>query len=383
MGPPSKPTPPKHTPSARQLTDESLAAEREKTDSELAKRGAHLEEDADDVVAAARDRADDVLAQARAIADEKLGPALSGAAERAIVDDERKREDVATRAERATADDQLAQERDARRRALIALLALEREQTDQHLLFERERADLAIGSRDDFLAMASHDLRNLLAGIALAASALRNLRCEDEDTRRQVVGDAERIHRYTARMNRLVSDLLDVVSIEAGRLAVLPQRHDATELLRETVDVFQPVAAAKRISMVTEVRADSLLARYDHERILQVLANLIGNAMKFTPEGGRIEILVEPVDSVVRFAVRDSGSGMAPEMLSVIFERFWQIPETNRSGLGLGLYISRCIVEAHGGSLWAESHVGEGSTFYFTLPAAGTRSSTFPGPSVA
>ncbi len=321
------------------------------------------------MVAAARERADDVLTQARSAADQKLRDSQSGALQRSIIDEERQREDAAMHEERAVADAKLAMERDARRRALTALLALERDQTDHHLLLERERADVSIGSRDDFLAIVSHDLRNLLGGVALSAAALKNVVCPEE-TRRAVIADAERIQRYAARMSRLVSDLLDVVSIEAGRLAVLPQRHDATVLLRETLDIFQPLATTKKISIATEVRADSALARYDHERILQVLANLIGNAIKFTPQGGRIHVLVEPSEEVVQFAVGDTGEGIAPEMLRVIFERFWQDPETNRAGLGLGLYISRCIVEAHGGKIWAESRLGEGSTFYFTLPAA-------------
>jgi signal transduction histidine kinase len=231
-------------------------------------------------------------------------------------------------------------------------------------------ADEAIASRDDFLAMASHDLRNMLGGIALSAASLMNVRAEDE-VRRAIGRDAQRIQRYTARMSRLVGDLLDVVSIEAGHLAVAPQRHEATELLRETQDIFQSVAAAKGISIRAEVNADSLLARYDHERILQVLANLVGNAIKFTPQGGRVDLLVEPVDQEIRFAVSDTGRGIAADQLHAMFERFWQsATKSDASGLGLGLHISRCIVEAHGGKIWAESRLGEGSTFYFTLPAA-------------
>jgi signal transduction histidine kinase len=134
--------------------------------------------------------------------------------------------------------------------------------------------------------------------------------------------------------------------------------------------VFRPLASVKNISVASDVRAGSLLARYDHERILQVLANLVGNAIKFTGEGGRIDLIVEATGDDVRFAVQDSGAGIAPDKLNVIFERFWQVADQRRSGLGLGLFISKCIVEAHGGRIWAESHPGAGSTFYFTLPAA-------------
>lgn len=235
---------------------------------------------------------------------------------------------------------------------------------------ERELADIAITSRDEFLAMASHDLRNMLGGIALAARSIMELPCDDA-TREAITRDAHRIQRYVGRMARLVGDLVDVVSIEAGRLALVPQRHDVVELLRETLDIFQPLAAAKRIWIGTDVRAGSLLGRYDHERILQVLANLVGNALKFTPDGGRIHIVVEPIDKQIRFGVTDTGPGIASAQLEVVFDRFWQLAEkTSRSGLGLGLYISKCIVEAHGGRVWAESRLDQGSTFYFTLPAA-------------
>lgn len=353
----------------RSETDESLGRERNKTDDELLKRSGAYEQTADAVVDQARGRADAVVAVARARADEKLRDSGATSEQRVTLERERRQEDQALEHERVVADDKLAYEREERRRALKALLALEREHTDQHLGRERELADVALASRDDFLAMASHDLRNLLGGVALSAASLLEISC-DEDTQRQIARNAQRIQRYTGRMARLVGDLVDVVSIQAGRLAVSPRRQDAVELLRETLDVFQPFAAAKGIWIGTDMKASSLLASYDHERILQVLANLVGNAIKFTPEGGRVHIVVEPVDGVVRFAVADSGPGMPPEQLALIFDRFWQVADkSSRSGLGLGLYISKCIVEAHGGKIWAESRVGEGSTFYFTLPA--------------
>jgi signal transduction histidine kinase len=101
---------------------------------------------------------------------------------------------------------------------------------------------------------------------------------------------------------------------------------------------------------------------------MQVLANLVGNAIKFTPSGGRIDIVVEPVDHDVRFSVADTGRGIASDQLDVVFERFWKDAKRERAGLGLGLYISKCIIEVHGGKIWAESRRGEGSRFYFTIP---------------
>ncbi|MDB4943288.1 MAG: hypothetical protein JWP97_2822 [Labilithrix sp.] len=362
------PAPPEARPE-RDSTDRSLAGEREKTDDELMKRGAVLEESSDEVIARARGQAGQVLEEARRTADAKLRETGASGAEQAVVDEDRQREDRALRAERATADASLEEERQTRRRALAALLAVEREETDEHLLLERSRADSAVHSRDEFLAIVTHDVRNLLGGLVMSASSVMNVPCEDA-AKEAIAREGHRIQRYAARMNRLVADLLDVVSIEAGRLAVVPEREDAKELLRETVDAFEALIASRKISMRTEVKAGTLLARYDHERVLQVLANLVGNAIKFTPDGGRIDLVVEALDGEIRFGVVDTGAGIPEDRLTVVFDRYWQRAKHQHGGLGLGLYIARSIVEAHGGRIWAESRLGEGSTFYFTLPAA-------------
>ncbi len=359
---------PKHARLERERTDRSLGDERRKTDNELAKRRTDLEKNADAVVAAARERADSVLSRARAGADKKTERAGTNRDERAVVSQERGRADEVVRQERATADDEVVEERRATRRALTALLALERVQTDEHLTTERDRMEGMIGTRDDFLAVVSHDLRNLLGGIVMSAGAL--LRIEGDATiQADVDREAHRIQRYVARMTRLVGDLLDVVSIEAGQLAVVRERGDAKDLLAEMLDVFGPLAKVKKISMTSDVRPGSLHARYDYDRILQVLTNLVGNAIKFTGEGGKIDMIVETVGDDVRFSVRDNGVGIDADKLTVIFERFWQVAEKHRSGLGLGLFISKCIVEVHGGRIWVESEPGVGSTFFFTVPA--------------
>lgn len=362
----------------RSCTDSGLARERGRTDEELEKRAQRDENLADSVLATARRRADEVVTLARERADENLGRSEGERAALQTFAHERQEEDELLRNERATADEVAAADRVARRKAVNALLASERAATDESLGRERELADAALASRDEFMAMASHDLRNMIGVIAVSTSSLVDIPC-DGSTHKAIVRDAERIQRSAGRMARLVGDLIDVASIEAGRLAVAPERHDALELLRETMEVFQPLAAAKQIWIGTDVKPGSLLARYDRDRILQVLANLVGNALKFTPKEGRIHVLVEPADGYVRFAVSDTGRGIAPDKLSVIFDRYWQLVDrTARSGLGLGLYISKCIVEAHGGRIWAESRPGEGSTFFFTLPGANGTSAPRP-----
>jgi signal transduction histidine kinase len=359
--------------SARLRTDESLEDERRRTIDELAKRSAIVEGDAAAVLGLARERAEQVLDQARAGADQKLAEADTAPEQLAVVAQERRHEDQARHNERIIADREIDAEREARTRALAALLALEREQTDQDLTEERHRADRAIRSRDEFLGMASHDIRNMLGGMAMSAVALNDIRA-DEPAKSEIARQTQRIQRYTAGMSRLVDDLLDVVSIEAGRLAVEPKREDAAELVRETLETFRPLAGAKKISLHTDVKAESLLGRFDHERLLQVLSNLVGNAIKFTQEGGRIDIVVETTEQEIRFAVADNGAGIAADKLEVVFDRFWQNTQRDRSSLGLGLYIARCIVEAHGGRIWADSRLGQGSTFSFTLPTASARS---------
>ena len=352
-------------------TDHSLHEERQKADDEFSKRRDAIEEEADAGVQRTRADADTALKATRAETDEKLARSEAPRQERQSVAHERANEDMTLRRERATSDEKLYEEREARKRALADLLRLEREQTDQHLLIERARSDEARAARDDFLGMVNHDLRTLLAGIAMRAAMLvRN--ASDDAAGQRTRRDAESIQHFTARMNRLIGDLLDVASIEAGRLLVEPRPEDAIRLVRETVEAFQLSASAKGVSLESQVARDSMLARFDHERILQVLANLLSNALKFTPEGGRISIRVEAAGEEVRFSVTDEGPGVREKNLERIFERFWQVAANDKRGLGLGLYISKCIVEAHGGRIWVESKTGEGSTFFFTLPGART-----------
>ena len=348
----------------RERTDESLRTEREKTDRALAEQRADVEEDADALVETARERADNTLAAARSRADSGRYEASSAA--RDLLSDERAREDEALEAERDAADARLEQEREELTRALATLLPLEREKTDLHLQTERVRSDDALARRDDFLGMVSHDLRNLLSGIVVNAALLSEGASESEEGQRTLAATA-RIQRYAARMNRLIADLVDVVSIEAGQLAVLPTVSDATSLLAEAVAAFAQSAAEKGIALECQATEDPLPAALDRERMLQVLANLIANALKFTPRGGRIVVRGERAGDELRLSVSDTGSGIPGGMLEKVFERFWQA-DADRRGLGLGLYISRCIVEAHQGRIWAESDPGAGSTFRLAIP---------------
>lgn len=362
-----EPKPPGHI-EARDHTDASLLAERDKTDAELAKRQAALRREEDEVVDTARERAHDVLDSAREQADHELEVIGATPREQRLVADLRAAADVALDAQRALAEETLRIEREAHRRALAELLRLEREATDEGLVVERVRADQVIANRDDFLGMVSHDLRDILGTIALAAAMLTR-RTPDRDfvdPATKLLG--ERIQRGTARMNRLVGDLLDVVALEAGALRLTPGPHDAIKLMTEVVESYRPSFVAKGVQLRTELAADAIVMDLDHDRILQVLANLLSNALKFTESGGRVSVLVARQSADVRFSVSDSGIGIPPEHATAIFERFGQIKRDGR-GHGLGLYISKCIVEAHGGKIWVERSIDGGTAANFTLPA--------------
>jgi signal transduction histidine kinase len=353
----------------RTKTDDSLRSERKNTDDARKAGRASAEHDADGVVDHARTVADAVLGAARLKADhESLRP--RGPGDASAVVGERARADTAVRGERATADVALRTDRQAQAAALDALLVHERAATDAFLLTERARSDDAVENRDDFLGMVAHDVRNLLNLVVLS---LELLRPGDDEPEPHVAAAADRVRRYVARMNRLIGDLVDVTSIDAGKLAMAPVEGDAAALVSEATEAFQPAALEKGISLSVAVPAGPLPAAFDHDRMLQVFANLISNAIKFTPRGGRITLRVEPARGMLRFSISDTGVGIPAPMLEAIFERFWQVGESDRRGQGLGLYISKSIVEAHGGRIWAESEVGKGSQLYFTLPVPSAR----------
>jgi len=347
----------------RSSTDESLRFEREKTDAELAQRSSSARETASEVVTEARDKADVVLSEARDREDLKNGDSKQ-------VTHERAREDAVLRTSRSGEDAVARDEVEQRRVALASLLAFEREDTDLRLEIERKRADQVLTSREDFMAMVSHDLRSLLGGIAMNAELLKGVQKSDQQPFVKVTQCAERIQRFSARMTRLVADLMDVASIEAGKLSLLRSRYNARLLLRDSQDAFEPVVAAHGIQLTCTSEQDPGIVELDHERILQVLTNLVGNSLKFTPRDGHITIEVVRQEDAMRFSVADTGSGIPTELLEKVFDRYFQTQDGDRRGLGLGLFISRSIIEAHGGKIWATSTPGKGTTVFFTVPLA-------------
>ncbi len=211
------------------------------------------------------------------------------------------------------------------------------------------------------LAVVSHDLRGPLHAIAMRESLL-----EANQSDPVLVAHAQAMQRSAAAMQRMIALLLDATSLGVGELHLDLGQHDLRELAAEVVDVLGPVAAVGRVRL--EVRIAELPPLHlDRQRIVQTLYNLAGNALKFTPAGGAVVIAAELRDHELEVSVADTGCGIAPEALPRIFDRYFTT-ENGHRGTGLGLYIARGVVRAHGGRIWVESAVGKGSTFHFTLP---------------
>lgn len=232
---------------------------------------------------------------------------------------------------------------------------------------ERERRRLyrearaAVRARDETLAVVSHDLRNPLNAISMTVDLLLDGSVASLDADDMLL----RIKRLAFSMNALIQDLLDISTMESERLPIRIQPADGQGLLREAADRLMPLLKEKRVQLELEtVEPAPVLA--DPERMLRVISNLAGNALKFVPEGGRIMLRAQPQEESIHFTVADDGPGIAEDNLPHLFERFWKGHDSH--GTGLGLAIARGIVEAHGGRIWVESCQGKGSTFHFTVP---------------
>jgi len=224
-------------------------------------------------------------------------------------------------------------------------------------------AEQATSARDQMLGIVAHDLRNPLGTILMASGLLEEVIDAQAPARRHVAI----VRRSVDRMNRLIGDLLDMKRIENGRLAVELRPISASALLGEAVEMLRGLAAASSIELALDAPSSLPQVMADANRIQQVLSNLIGNAIKFTPKGGRITLRGEEAMGGVRIAVADTGSGISAEQLPHVFGQFWQGSRTDKRGIGLGLTIAKGIVEAHGGKIWVASELGIGTTFYFTL----------------
>lgn len=366
----------------RKKTDESLISERDKTDASIIEARLKTEVQTDKRVETERDVADLALLATRKEAD--VDRSL-GAGANATIKEERRDADRVTEHERTNVDALIDKEREEKNASDISLLVKERVQTDLNLQEERIRSDskerftssqlshevaqhaktkVELTSRDEFLAIVSHDLRNPLgtisAWVELFLEEKTNL---DPDFKNGL----DLIKRNADAALRLIRDLLDMESIAAGKFMLKSESHRIDKILQESVQNCGHMAYSKNINLTLNCETEAEVV-CDHDRILQVLSNLIGNSVKFTPEGGSIFLSAKINETELLVAVRDTGIGIAAEKQEVIFERFAQLAKKDRQGLGLGLYISKLIIEAHQGRLWVESALGQGSTFSFTIP---------------
>jgi PAS domain S-box-containing protein len=233
-------------------------------------------------------------------------------------------------------------------------------------LYEATRQ--ATRARDDVMGVVSHDLRNPISAIAMCARVLQENPPADAAVRSELLGT---IRESTATVNRLIEDLVDVANIERGRLSLDATERDVSALVSQAVHMFEVEAAEHGIRLETEVSDPLPPVFADGARIVQVLSNLIRNAIKFTPKGGRIVIAAATMGPSVVISVSDTGAGIAAANRARVFDRYWQSSTGARvRGSGLGLSIAKGIVEAHGGQIWVDSELGQGSTFAFTIPTA-------------
>jgi signal transduction histidine kinase len=375
----------------RANTDASLGAERAGVDAATDRLAEKAQRALDDLIERDRIWADQGLLKFRENADGVLARERSASpprdhsvvAERQAADDDKKAERKVTDAlldrERQKADSVTETER-LRHDADRTSMDQQRQDTNDQLSTERGDADQATSARvetrgalahsksarirgSDVLGMVAHDLRSPLCVIAMNSESIAAL-TDDRATR----DAAEDVMRAAARMERILADLIDVARIEAGTLRIVKAPLDVGILVNEVFQTYRPLFSKRGLTFLVTLPNPSVMAVFDHDRIIQVLSNLLGNAMKFTPAGGTVRLHVETRSDQVEFVLHNTGPGIAPTALPHIFERFWQIDSDGRRGLGLGLHICEQIVAGHGGRIWAESETGQGATFRFTLP---------------
>lgn len=226
-----------------------------------------------------------------------------------------------------------------------------------------QRAAEAVDARDEVLRVVAHDLRSPLAAISLKAAQIGRM-AEGKPARQ--AGSIETIVR---RMDAMIQSLLETHLIRHGKFDVSLRTEDVREILAAAHETFEAQAAARSISLAVEVAGEGLRVHADRNRVVEVLGNILENALKFTPNGGAVILRAAPEGEAIRLSVSDSGPGMDAADLPHVFERFWKTQRAG-GGTGLGLYIAREIVLAHGGRIWAESSPGRGATFSFTLKRA-------------
>jgi signal transduction histidine kinase len=235
----------------------------------------------------------------------------------------------------------------------------------ESLQLARARADDARRAHERVMEVVVHDLRNPLTAIKATSEALQSNPGLDAHHRHRL----QIIDRSASRMEGLIRDLVDAGQAERGSLQMMLEKENAVSIVAEAIELHAPVARERGVTLESKTPAETIFVNGDRNRLLQLLGNLIGNALRFTPDGGRITVRLEAEagDRLVRFFVDDTGSGIEPEHLPHVFEQYWK---GDPKGTGLGLYIARSIVRGHGGDIGVTSAPGRGASFSFTIPRA-------------
>jgi len=387
----------------RTRTDKSLTAERLATDRSISSRGKSTQRAADDARRQIRNEADRGLSRQRKAADaERSRRSSSKPISRELeverrsaatsLTRERRRADQLVARQRRRFESVLAEERRQQRKTEESLFERERGRTDRDLGDERGRTDFAFLAaerrlglartasekaaaavllRDEFMAIISHDLRTPLNVIAINAARLAKMVPVGEGVD-QIRKMCVQIEEATGRIGRMVDDLLDAERMALANLRVPARPGDLRDPAREAIELITPLVSDQGISLAAALPEDPVVATFDRDRILQVFSNLLGNAVKFTPKGGMVQLAMAGNGRIIRVSISDTGPGIPLDQHERVFRRFTQVGG-GRGGVGLGLYIARRIVEAHGGKIGLVSRPGEGSTFFFTLPQVAAR----------
>jgi signal transduction histidine kinase len=234
---------------------------------------------------------------------------------------------------------------------------------------ERERrhdAELLANAREEVLGVVAHDLRNPLNLIITTTDLL--LENKIEPARQHELLDIAM--RSGKQMNRLIGDLLDTVRLQAGKFSLDLEDVSLSVIFRQAVESLRPAAEKRGVSFETIPPDDGIVVRADPLRMSQLVGNLVGNAIKFTPPNGSVRLQASRDGDHVLVEVDDTGPGIRSDDIPHLFDNFWQARSNDHRGVGLGLAIAKGVVEAHGGRIWCESRVGSGSKFFFTLPVA-------------
>jgi PAS domain S-box-containing protein len=231
----------------------------------------------------------------------------------------------------------------------------------------------AIRARDDMMGIVSHDLRNPASAVKMLARSILAEARERSDIPADVAERVEIMQEAAAQIDALIQDLLDVTRLEAGRLTVVRRNVDPAPLVEAALYAMRTLAESSGVTLTASYDDELPRVHADPDRVTQLLSNLVGNALKFTPAGGRVEVRVQQYGEGALVSVVDTGEGIPADQLPHVFDRFFQVSGqrmASRHGAGLGLPIARGIVEAHGGTIWIESAQGQGTTVRFTLPGA-------------